>query len=120
MQHPLTPEQVAAAQARGEIVELGNKGLLNVPDEPELGRDWFVQRAAEVLAEVGGVAAGDVVHAMGQQQLAMAISAASRRAGATLIESVTRRESVEETLPDKSVKKTNVFRFTGFREVHEY
>ena len=115
MQHPLTPEQKTAASEGGrEIVELQQKNLLDVPDDPTLGREWFATRATE------GVGDGDIAHVMGQQQLAAATQAAARRAGATLVESCTKRDSVEKTLPDGKVVKTNVFTFAGFRTVHEY
>lgn len=121
MQHTPTPEQRAEGAERfGEIVELGNKALLNVPEDPELGRDWFVQRATEILDAIGGVWPGDTVMAMGQQQLALAVNAEARRRGACLVEAVTRRESVDESQPDGSVKKTNLFRHAGFRALYEF
>lgn len=122
MQHPPTPEQITAASNVGEVVEMTKeaKGLLNVPDDPKLGRDWFATRADAILASVGGVGSGDTAHIMGQAQLASATQAAARKAGATLVESVTPRTSVEKTLPDGKVEKTNVFSFAGFRTVHEY
>jgi hypothetical protein len=141
MQHNPSPEQAAAARELGadqlvalcttpdpakgqgsptEGVEyLGKQNLLNVPDDPALARDWFVNRAAEILAAVGGVSEGDVMHAMGQQQLAMAISAASHRVGATLVESVTRRESID-VVKDGVTTKTSVFKFVGYRPVYQF
>ena len=121
MQHTPTAEQLAAAVEDGrEIVQLADKKLLNVPDDPKLSRDWFAQRAEEILREVGGVMEGDVLHVMGQQQLAVAISAFGRNAGATLVESVTPRESKDIPQSDGSVKKELVFTFRGFRKVHNY
>lgn len=123
MQHPITPEQrVAASTGGNEVVELTKeaKSLLNVPDDPSLGREWFSNRADAILASVGGVGSGDTAHIMGQAQLASATQAAARKAGATLVESVTPRTSVEKTLPDGKVEKTNIFSFAGFRTVHEY
>lgn len=121
MQHAPTPEQLTAAAEGGrEVVQLGDKKLLVVPDDAGLGRDWFVQRAEQIVSSVGGIAEGDTLHCMGQQQLAMAVTAIGRKAGATLVESVTPRVSKETTLPDGSVKKENVFTFSGFRPVHSY
>lgn len=123
MSHVATPDQIAAAHKDGhDVVELdaAGKKLLVVPDDAGLGRDWFVQRAEAVLAAVGGVRPGDTVHAMGQPQLANAVNAAVRRAGATLVESVTVRESVDEPQTDGTVKKTAVFRFRGYRTVYEF
>lgn len=118
MQHALTPEQKAAVGDR-EIVEIADKALLNVPEDPNLGREWFATRSEEVLAAVGGVSEGDILHVMGQQQLTMAVSAHGRKAGAELVESCTKRESAEKVV-DGKVVKTNVFTFTGFRTVHSY
>ena len=121
MQHATTEAQVVAARQSGcEVVDLADKKLLAVPDDAGLVRDWFVQRAEAILAAVGGVALGDTVHAMGQPQLANAVNAAARRAGATLVESVTVRESVDEPQSDGTVKKTAVFRFRGYRSVYEF
>jgi hypothetical protein len=137
MQHAPTPEQLDAAwrfgvdvvvaldpgkpEARVEGVEYrGSTSLLNVPEDPGLPRDWFVSRAAEILAAVGGVEPGDIVQAMGQLQLTNAINTVARRAGARLVESTTRREGVEKLQPDGTVKKEYVFRFAGFRPVYEF
>lgn len=121
MQHATTVDQIAAAKDGGhDIVEVANKKLLVVPDDTSLGREWFTTRAAEILSAVGGVAPGDIVHAMGQPQLANAVNADARLAGATLVESVTARESVDEPQPDGTVKKTAVFRFRGFRPVYDF
>lgn len=123
MNHPATPAQLEAARKDGhEVVELTNeqRKLLTVPDDPSLCRDWFYSQSVEILRTVGGVTDGDTVHVMGQQQLALAVSALARRCGAALVESVTPRVSKEFPQPDGSVKKENVFTFTGFRTVHSY
>ena len=120
MQHAPTPEQLTAAQAVGEVVQLADKKLLVVPDDATVGRDWFVQRSAEVVSAVGGIAEGDTVQCMGQQQLAAAVNALARKAGAKLVESVTPRVSVDKHQPDGTVKKEFTFSFAGFRELHSY
>lgn len=121
MQHPPTAEQIMSASEGGrEVVQLADKKLLVVPDDATLGRDWFVRRAEAVVAAVGGITEGDTAHIMGQQQLALAVNAAARRAGAKLVESVTPRVSKETPQPDGTVKKENVFSFAGFRDLHEY
>lgn len=137
MQHTPTPEQLQAVREFGvaEIVALdsgkpearvegveyrGSTQMLMVPEDPELPREWFVQRAAEILTAVGGVGPGDIVQAMGQIQLANAINAAARHAGARLVESTTRREGVEKLQPDGTVKKEFIFKFAGFRPVYEF
>lgn len=121
MSHAPTAAQLEQAAVGGrQVVELGQKPLLVVPDDANLGREWFVTRAEEVVAAVGGIEEGDTLHVMGQQQLAAAIQAIGRRAGAVLVESVTPRVSVDKPQPDGSVKKENVFTFSGFRTVHQY
>ena len=89
MQHVPTVEQLAAAAAVGEVVQLADKKLLNVPDDAVLSKDLFKGRAAEIETALGGFGAGDTVHAMGQAQLAAAITARARKVGANLVESVT-------------------------------
>ena len=91
-----------------------------MPDDPSLGREFFVSRAEKIEVALGGFSADDTVQAMGQQQLAMAVNARAKVAGAQLVESVTARESVEVAQPDGSVKKENVFRFKGFRQMYEF
>ncbi len=120
MQHQPTIEQLESAGKIGDIVQLEDKKLLNVPDDPALGRDFFVKRAEEIEVALGGFSSDDTVQAMGQQQLATAINARAKKTGAVLVESVTARESVEVTQPDGSVKKENIFRFKGFRPMYEF
>jgi len=121
MQHQPTAEQLTAASEGGrEIVQITDKKLLVVPDDANLGRDWFVQRAEEIVKSVGGIKEGDTLHCMGQQQLAMAVTAIGRKAGAALVESVTPRVSKDIPQADGTVKKEFVFSFTGFRTVHSY
>ena len=121
MQHQPTTEQINAASEGGrEIVQLVDKKLLLVPDDPELSREWFTARAEEITAAVGGISEGDTLHCMGQQQLALAVSAIGRRVGADLVESVTPRTSKDIPQPDGTIKKETVFSFSGFRTVHAY
>jgi hypothetical protein len=121
MQHAPTVEQItAASEGNREVVQVSDKKLLIVPDDAELGRDWFTQRAEEIVSAIGGIAEGDTLHVMGQQQLAMAVSAIGRKAGATLVESVTPRVSKDIPQPDGNVKKEFIFTFKGFRLVHSY
>ena len=123
MNHPATVAQIEAAGKVGhQVIELTSeqRKLLTVPDDPILGFDWFYNRSTEILAAVGGVKHGDIVHMMGQQQLASAVSALARRLGAQLIESITPRVSKDFPQPNGSVKKENIFLFSGFRLVHNY
>ena len=121
MSHAPTNEQLVAASEGGrEIVQVADKKLLVVPDDANLGKEWFTSRAEEILAAVGGISEGDTLHVMGQQQLAMAVSALGRKAGAELVESVTPRVSRDIPQADGTVKKETVFSFSGFRTVHAY
>lgn len=121
MQHNPTAEQLTAASEGGrEIVQIQDKKLLIVPDDANLGKEWFTTRAEEIVKAVGGISEGDTLHCMGQQQLAMAVTAIGRRAGANLVESVTPRVSKDIPQADGTVKKEFVFSFTGFRTVHSY
>ena len=120
MQHQPTAEQMTAAAAVGEVVQLTDKKLLNVPDDPTLGKEFFAGRAEEIETALGGFGSGDTVHAMGQAQLAAAITARARKAGAVLVESVTPRISNDVPQADGTIKKELVFSFSGFRTVHEY
>lgn len=121
MQHAPTAEQLTVASEGGRvIIQLADKKLLAVPDDPALNREWFTTRAAEIISAVGGIQEGDTLHVMGQQQLAMAVSAQGRRMGAMLVESVTPRTSKDVPQADGTVKKESVFTFSGFRTVHQY
>lgn len=120
MQHQPTAEQLAEAGKIGEVVQLADKKLLNVPDDPALSRNWFVQRAEEIELSLGRFSASDTVQAMGQQQLAMALNARALLAGATLVESVTERKAVETSQSDGSIKKESVFVFRGFRPIYQF
>ncbi len=120
MQHTPTAEQVTRASESGQVVELSDKKLLLVPDDLYLDYAWFVSRAADIVAAVGGICPGDTVQVMGQQQLAMVVNAHARSCGAELVESVTPRTSKEVHQPDGTVKKETVFSFAGFRKLHNY
>lgn len=120
MQHQMTLEQAEEARLLGEVTELADKSLLIVPDDPELGRDFFLQRAEEIIQAVGGLGFGDVFHAGGQAQLVAALVRKARDRQAFPVESVTARESVDQKQEDGSVKKTAVFRFRGFRPVYQF
>ena len=136
MQHQPTVQQVEAAREMGAekiiamcaapekplagVEYLGNNNLLNVPEDPSLDREWFLSRAKKILTAVGDMNPGDIVHAMGQYQLTFALNVLARQAGAELVESVTKRESVDKSLPDGSTKKVAIFRFIGYRPVYEF
>ena len=120
MNHQPTAEQMVAAKELGEVVQLEDKSLLNVPDDVNLDRYWFVGRATEILGRLGGPSVGDTVHVMGQPQLVAAVQAFARNCEAKIVESVNPRISKEVPQEDGTVRKENVFSFSGFREVHKF
>lgn len=127
MQHLLSDEQRKEVSTLGlDIVELkvarkdDFNQLLDVPADPLLGREWFVERAQAIASAVGGFEQADVVLAMGQPQLAAAIQGEARKAGAYNVEAVSERQSVEQVQPDGSTKKTAIFVHKGFRPVYSY
>lgn len=113
------PKKPGDAEPTPGVEYLGITGLLNVPEDPELAREWFVAQAAKIVSAVD-LHEGDIVHCMGQYQLTDAVNAHARRLGATLLESVTKRDSVDVTQPDGSIKKEAVFKFQGYRPVYEF
>ena len=110
-------EPVKAEDKLPGVRYYGHVSLLNVPEDPAYSAEDFLKQA-RIL--VDGVAEGDVVHVMGQGQLVNATNAVARWKGASLVESVTARESEEVVQPDGSVKKVAVFRFKGFRPVYDF
>lgn len=121
------PKKEGDPEAIEGVEYLGNTKLLTVPDDPSLDQNWFVDRASEILQAVTGCEVrhshnlqnGDVVHAMGQQQLVNAINALARHE-AELVESVTERKTVESIGADQKVTKTAVFEFKGYRKVYRF
>lgn len=105
--------------AQPGVTYLGKAALLAVPDDPGLSRDWFVQRAADLVAATG-LEAGDVVLAQGQAQLANALAAAARQIGASPVEATTKRVTVEQRQEDGSTKKVAVFEHCGYRTLFEF
>lgn len=120
-QHPATPEQVQAGvvDLEGEQLQF-LKDLLTfeeIPDSQE------IQRRADILAEfgsfyepenngnpipVGRVMIGGAPFFMG------ALEKALRERGVTPMYAFSKRESIEKTMPDGTVRKTNVFKHVGF------
>jgi hypothetical protein len=66
MQHQPTTEQLTAASEGGrEVVQIASKALLVVPDDANLGKEWFTTRAEEIVKAVGDISEGDTLHVMG-------------------------------------------------------
>ena len=79
MQHAPTAEQLTAAAGGGlEVVQISDKKLLIVPDDANLGKEWFTARAEEIVKAVGGIEEGDTAHIMGQALSLIHISEPTR------------------------------------------
>jgi len=112
--HPATPEQKAAG-----VVDFSEEGrrqfsrLLTFDELPSSDEIW--QRA---LLIASSAKRDDPEAAMigGAPFLMAPLEKALRMVGITPLYAFSRREAVEETLPDGSVKKTQVFRHLGFVE----
>lgn len=111
-QHPATAEQAAAG-----VVEPADKAgiqeLLTFEELPD--RTEVILRAAElaVIAASSGYRAAMIG---GAPFLMPPLEAALKAAGVKPLYAFSRRESVEQTAPDGSVRKTNVFRHAGWVE----
>ena len=118
-QHPATTEQLAAGvfDLQGEQLAL-LKALLTFEDIPTAEQ---IEERAELIAELAVMAEwGDrdfvPTAAMigGAPYLMGALERALKAKAVNPLYAFTRRESVEEVLPDGSVRKQAVFRHTGF------
>jgi len=114
-QHAATAEQLAAG-----VFDVPNEGArrellmqLTFGDLPEDGE--IVERAAAVasIAMAFGARAAMIG---GAPYLMSALERELREGGITPLYAFSRRESVEEKLPDGSVRKVAVFRHLGFVE----
>lgn len=111
-QHPATPEQVAAGveDLRGPELEALRKCLTfdALPTRAD------IEAAAEAIA---AMALGYKAAMIGGAPWLMApLEAALRRYGVRPLYAFSRREAVEEAMPDGSVRKVAVFRHVGFVE----
>lgn len=115
-QHPATPEQLAAGvfdvpAAFGERERL--VALLTFEDLPS---SEFVRQRAEGVATYPERHGAEVAMIGGAPFLMAPLEKALRERGIRAVYAFSRRESVEESQPDGSVRKTNVFRHVGFVE----
>jgi hypothetical protein len=116
-QHNATPEQVTAG-----VVDLPPerqhylRGLLTYEEIP--CAEEIRERADDIaaLAEEAAEFFGEHVRAMigGAPYLMSSLEDALRATGIEPVYAFSARESVEEALPDGSVRKTTVFRHVGF------
>ncbi len=118
-QHPASPEQVAAGVfdlPEGHREQL--QRLLTFDELPEY--EELLQRAAQIVDLVLGVYPNKSLSAMiGGAPFFMPVLAYTLSdAGIKSFYAFSRRESVEETLADGTVRKTAVFRHLGFVPHH--
>lgn len=111
-QHAATPEQVAAGVVDLEGIEAtALRRLLtfkHMPDREE------VLAAAEAIAAIAKAHGAKTAMIGGAPFLMGPLEIELKLAGIAPLYAFSRRESVDETLPDGSVRKTAVFRHEGF------
>lgn len=111
-QHAASAEQVAAGvvDLTGEIRAAAITAL-NFLQLPQLEE---IQDRARVLAEIAAQSGATAAMIGGAPYLMGALEGALAERGITPLYAFSVRESVEETLPDGSTRKTAVFRHVGF------
>jgi hypothetical protein len=115
-QHLATPEQAVSGVinlptwARQEAVD-----LLTFDDIPDARRvRWAASLLAQLCQDVASTMAVDAVMIGGAPFLMPPLEAALKAVGLQPVHAFSRRESVEQTQPDGSVRKVGVFRHVGF------
>jgi len=114
-QHAATAEQLAAG-----VFDVPNEGarreLLMQLTFNDLPEDGEIVERAEALASIAGAFGARAAMIGGAPYLMSALERELREGGITPLYAFSRRESVEEKLPDGSVRKVAVFRHLGFVE----
>ena len=114
-QHPASPEQLAAG-----VVDLPDSerstltALLTVDTLPT--RDEITRRCADIamLAALASESHPDGAMIGGAPWMMAALESALQAQGIAAMYAFSIRESVEQSQPDGSVRKVNVFRHAGF------
>lgn len=112
--HSLTDSQHAeACRLYGEIVEMPSPSQIDPMGSTEEIRELALQNAKKILA----VAPADqlVVMVMGEFSYSYHVAKILLGEGAMVVVATTKREAIEEKLPDGSVRKTNIFKHVQFR-----
>ncbi len=111
-QHAATPEQVAAGVAEPTPeVKAAIVAALTFADLPVAGE---IAERATALALIAAQSGAKSAMIGGAPYLMGALERVLRSYGVAPCYAFSRRESVEETLPDGSVRKVAVFRHAGF------
>lgn len=114
-QHPISDEQSEAGvyNAHYDALEVVRR-LLTFNERPTfIDIEYSARRLAEIAAHEGA----DAAMIGGAPFLMSALERALKDYGIQPLYAFSKRESVEETLPDGSVRKTAVFRHEGFVKV---
>jgi len=126
MNHSLSNDQIPAL-----FSELGAQAGWQLADEPELARRWAnidpaVDLDNQLLEDIQSwllsskrhdpAQPGDVIIIAGEPVHSFALVSWCIKQGFVPVAATTRRESVEKTLPDGSVTKTNIFRHVKWRK----
>ena len=114
-QHAATAEQLAAG-----VFDVPNEGarreLLMQLTFNDLPEDGEIVERAEALASIAGAFGARAAMIGGAPYLMSTLERELRDSGVVPLYAFSRRESVEETLPDGSTRKVAVFRHLGFVE----
>lgn len=107
-QHPASPEQREAGVVDAPYTLAGALTFEELPtrDEIETRAIWLADLARDEGAEAAMIG--------GAPYLMPALERTLRERGITPLYAFSLRESVEQTQPDGSVRKVNVFRHAGF------
>lgn len=108
-QHDPTAEQAAEGVFQFSAGEI--RPLLNFNDLPSRGE---IEARAQALASLARASGAEAALVGGAPFLMEPLCAALREAGVRPLFAFSRRESVEEALPDGSVRKVAVFRHAGW------
>lgn len=113
-QHPATADQIAAGVVDFEQHAERLRELLTLtsPSEVNVKADRIIALGAERARDQGA----QRIMLGGHPALMASLEAAFLRRGFDVVYAFSRRRSVEETLPDGTVKKTSVFEHEGFVE----
>ncbi len=114
-QHKATPEQFAQGVVEPESP--WKEGIQRALTFEDLPTPEEIQRRAEALAKIAD--GHDSAMIGGAPYLMSTLERELKKRGIKPLYAFSKREVVEEQLPDGSVRKTHVFKHLGFVEVKE-
>jgi len=120
-QHKTTPDQLTAGVVDPESP--WKEGIQRALTFEDLPTPEEIQRRAEALAKIAEITKGiyghDAAMIGGAPYLMSALERELRKRGIKPLYAFSKREVVEEQLPDGTVRKTQVFKHLGFVEVEQ-